>query len=80
MLIRSAHTSYVDVRAGERVLAQIEVRAELTIALAPLALEAAGHALTTDGEAYAGARLFCAGAPVMEEGTRPVAVPRRIAL
>jgi hypothetical protein len=80
MLIRSTHRSIVDVRAGARLLACIEVRAEVTVALAPLMLEPAFNAIKTDGEAYAGAELYCADALVLEEDIRPVAVPRHIAL
>ena len=80
MLIYSTHRSIVDVRAGARLLACIEVRAEVTLALAPLMFEPTFNAIKTDGEAYAGARLYCAGAQVLEEGMRPVAVPLRIAL
>jgi len=78
MCIRSTHRSVVDVRAGERLLACIDVRAEVTLALAPLGFDRAGNAILTDRDACAAAELYCAGERVLEESYRPVAVPQRI--
>jgi hypothetical protein len=78
LCIRSTHRSVVDVRAGERLLACIDVRAEVTLALAPLGFDPADNAILTDRDACAGGALYCAGELLLEEPYRPVAMPARI--
>ena len=79
ILIYSAHRPIVDVRAGEKLLACIEIRAELTVALAPVREPSRFGPILTDGEACAGGALYCENALVLREGIRPVSVPLRIA-
>ena len=78
ILIYSTHLPIIDVRAGEKLLACIEVRVELTVALAPAKEPVRDGPILTDGEACAGGELYLADALVLREGIRPVAIPQRI--
>jgi hypothetical protein len=80
MKILSKHQCVVDLLAGDRLLCCIEVQAVVRLEVKTLWRKADGGFIATEGEAIAGAELYCAGALILREDSRPVRVPRRIGL